>query len=220
MPDTSLTTAQYETLQGAYQFFNTALFTGALPDVLVTLQRQANARGYFSPSRFTGRARSTQAHELALNPDAFTDRTDEQIFSTLVHEMAHVWQETYGNAPRRCYHDREWATKMRSIGLQPTSTGEQGGKETGQNVTHYIIADGPFQIACRQLAGLGFRIDWQSAPADKTAKAKKASKTKFTCPDCGLNAWAKPDAQLICGDCYDDGNGDIVVLLGEVDQDA
>ena len=28
---------------------------------------------------------------------------------------------------------------------------------------------------------------------------KRASKTKFTCPECGQNAWAKPDALLLCG---------------------
>jgi hypothetical protein len=36
------------------------------------------------------------AHELALNPDVFTGRSDELILSTLVHEMVHVWQETHG----------------------------------------------------------------------------------------------------------------------------
>jgi hypothetical protein len=30
-----------------------------------------------------------------------------------------------------------------------------------------------------------------------------------------LNAWAKPDTQLICGDCYDDGEGEISLLLAE-----
>ncbi|EGH3654115.1 sprT domain-containing protein, partial [Salmonella enterica] len=27
------------------------------------------------------------------------------------------------------------------------------------------------------------------------------TRTKFTCPGCGLNAWAKPSANLICGEC-------------------
>lgn len=27
------------------------------------------------------------------------------------------------------------------------------------------------------------------------------TRAKFTCPGCGLNAWAKPAANLICGDC-------------------
>jgi predicted SprT family Zn-dependent metalloprotease len=47
-------------------------------------------------------------HELALNPDEFIGRTDEMILSTLVHEMCHVWQQTYGKSPRRGYHDRQW----------------------------------------------------------------------------------------------------------------
>ena len=32
-------------------------------------------------------------------------------------------------------------------------------------------------------------------------KTKSASKTRYSCPTCGLNAWAKPDVSLICGDC-------------------
>jgi hypothetical protein len=31
---------------------------------------------------------------------------------------------------------------MREIGLQPSSTGEPGGMETGQTVSHYIIPGG------------------------------------------------------------------------------
>ena len=29
----------------------------------------------------------------------------------------------------------------------------------------------------------------------------KNTREKFTCPQCGLNAWAKPTAHLICGEC-------------------
>lgn len=60
---------------------------------------------------------------------------------------------------------------------------------------------------------------WQSAPEGKggQAKAKKASKTKFTCPECGQNAWAKADAALICGACYEDGDGDACFMLAEPD---
>ena len=35
----------------------------------------------------------------------------------------------------------------------------------------------------------------------KTARKKAASKTKYTCPGCGLNAWAKPDVSIICSGC-------------------
>jgi hypothetical protein len=37
---------------------------------------------------------------------------------------------------------------------------------------------------------------------DEGARRRKAaSKTKSTCPACGLNAWAKPEVNLVCGDC-------------------
>jgi len=167
-----------------------------------------------------GRIDTATAHELAMNPDTFPGRSDEEILSTLAHEMAHVWQQTHGTPSRRSYHDRQWAAKMKEIGLQPTTTGEPGGKETGQTVTHYIIPGGAFAQAFAKLKATGFRLNWQSRPEDKQAKAKKAaSKTKYTCPGCGQNAWAKPDASLICGECYDDGEGDICQLEAETGDD-
>jgi hypothetical protein len=36
--------------------------------------------------------------------------------------------------------------------------------------------------------------------ADMERKAP-VSKAKFSCPDCGANAWGKPDLHLVCGDC-------------------
>jgi hypothetical protein len=179
----------------------------------VTLQRHANTRGYFSPERFKGRVDKQTVHELALNPDNFTGRSDELILSTLVHEMAHVWQETYGEPSRRGYHNRQWAEKMREVGLQPTSTGEPGGKETGQSMTHYILPDGSYTKTYAKLALSGFQLHWQSLPA--VGSAKKSSKRKFSCPDCGQNAWAKPGASLICGVCYDNGQGDICFMVPE-----
>lgn len=219
-PQQTITQAQYNAFQKAYDFFNAELFAGSLPHVLVTLQRHAKARGYFSPERFTGRVEQNAAHELAMNPDSFTGRIDEEILSTLAHEMAHVWQQTHGKPPTRCYHDRQWAAKMKEIGLHPSATGQPGGKETGQSVTHYIIPGGPYAKAYAKLAATGLRLDWQSAPAGQQAKAKKASKTKFSCRECGQNAWAKPDAQLICGDCYDEGEGDICMMIAEPSEEA
>src|SRR4029453_5096443 len=94
-----ITLKEYQGFQKAYDFFNRELFGGSLPQVLVTLQRHAKTRGYFSPQRFNGRIHKAAVHELALNPDGFAGRTDEMILSTLAHEMAHVWQQTHGKAP-------------------------------------------------------------------------------------------------------------------------
>jgi hypothetical protein len=213
MNDAVITLKEYQGFQRAYDFFNTELFAGSLPQVLVTLQRHSNTRGYFSPKRFQGRREKAAVHELALNPDTFTGRGDEEILSTLAHEMVHVWQETYGEPSRRGYHNLQWAEKMREIGLQPTATGEPGGKETGQGMTHYVIPDGGYALTFAKLSATGFLLHWQSVQA--VGSAKKTSKNKFTCPDCGQNAWAKPGALLICGSCYDNGEGGITVMVAE-----
>ncbi len=65
-----------------------------------------------------------------------------------------------------------------------------------------------------KLAESGLQLHWQSIPV--IARAKKSSKTKFTCPDCGQNAWAKPNALLICGECFDEGEGDMCFMLAEL----
>ena len=124
-----------------------------------------------------------------------------------------MWQQAHGKAPRRSYHDRQWAGKMREIGLQPSSTGEEGGKETGQSMSHYIIPDGRYVKAYAKLAAQGFTLHWQSVPVTEQGRGKKSSKTKFTCPHCGQNAWAKPGAHLICGECYDGGKGHIYLMM-------
>jgi ribosomal protein S27AE len=208
-----ITLKEYQGFQRAYDFFNRELFAGSLPQVLVTLQRHANTRGYFSPERFKGRVEKAVVHELALNPDTFTGRTDELILSTLTHEMCHVWQETHGEPSRRGYHNRQWAEKMRQVGLQPTSTGEPGGMETGQAVTHLIIPEGRYSKAYARLAETGFQLHWQSIQA--IGGGKTTSKNKFTCPECGQNAWAKPGARLICGVCFSNREGEIRYMVPE-----
>jgi predicted SprT family Zn-dependent metalloprotease len=219
-----ITKREYSALQHGYDFFNEELFPDCkLPDLVMTLQRHAKTRGYFAAERFHGRvAKDSVAHELALNPDVFVGRTDEQILSILAHEMAHAWQHQYGKVPRRGYHDTQWASKMKDIGLWPSSTGEPGGKETGQNVSHYIIPEGAYARAYQKLAATGFLLNWQSQPeADrKKRQAKNASKTKYSCPTCGMNAWAKKGALLLCGDCYESDKEILRMVAADADDES
>lgn len=241
----------YKELQQAYDFFNEYLFNNELPNLLITFQRGKYTFGYFAPDRFTGKS---TVSELALNPDYFGERSLADTLSTLAHEMCHVWQHY---APvKKCrtgYHDKVWAQKMISIGLMPSSTGLQGGRKTGQQMTHYIMKGELFQQVVYNLLASGFEISWYDkysenivtpiskvnhdilidwinitashnielinkltktvnshdlimTPSDATINIKPIIKNtgnrdKFTCPNCGLNAWAKPMANLICGDC-------------------
>ena len=210
---TTPTTTEYGNFQSAFDFFNEKLFSGSrLPNILITLTRHPKSKGYFSPNRFQKRNDGdVKTHELALNPDVFVGRSDEGILSTLAHEMVHLWQQSHGKPPRIGYHDRQWATKMESVGLIPTDTGNPGGKRTGQKVTHYIADGGAYQVAYLELQATGFILQWQSPEETKQkGKPKKlSSKTKFTCPKCGDNMWGKPDSAVVCVNCMgeDDVSG-------------
>jgi hypothetical protein len=197
------TPVEYQGWHGAYTFFNNRLFADCPlgNNVLIVLQRHAHSRGHYSPNRFSGRKSMEALDEICMNPDAFVDRSDEQILSTLVHEMTHRWQQFHGTPPSRSYHDREWAAKMQQVGLMPSNTGAVGGKRTGKQMSHYIIPGGPFAKAYADLAATGFKLNWQSSIVRGKDKPTN-SKAKFSCPRCGQNAWGKPDLQIRCVASY------------------
>lgn len=198
----SPTEQAYTELRTAYEFFNEHLFSGALPPCLMTLQRKNNAYGYFSGNRWADR-QGAITDEIALNPQHFATRSLEDVLSTLVHEMTHLWQHHCGEPGRRGYHNREWAAKMKTLGLMPSSTGAPGGKETGEKMSHYIVEAGPFAEVCAKLLASGLIISWlERAGAHGTLPTP--TRTKYTCPLCGLNAWAKPEVFLICGECQEE----------------
>jgi hypothetical protein len=195
----AITPAEYGGQQQAFDHFNRILFGGQLPDVFITYQRKAHSRGYFAADRFASRLGKGGRHELALNPDSYLGRTDKQANSTLVHEMVHLRQHCFGKPSARGYHNREWGSMMKEIGLYPSSTEAPGGKETGYRVTHYILDGGAFDRAHDELAATGWKLNLQSAP--RPGATGRNSKTKFTCPQCRQNAWGKPELSILCRPC-------------------
>jgi SprT-like family len=199
----AITPIEYGGLQAAFDHLNKVLFDGKLPDAFITYQRHAHTRGYFSEDRFSARDGEFKKPEIALNPDTFIERSDEQIVSTLAHEMTHLRQYRFGKPSARGYHNKEWAAMMKEIGLQPSSTGAVGGKETGQRVSHYIFPGGAYAQAFAALAATGWKLNLQSAPHAGGTKAPP-SKVKFTCPVCGWNVWGKPDTEVVHKPCARD----------------
>jgi hypothetical protein len=202
--DQALTPVEYSGLQKAFDHFNATLFDQSLPDIFFTYQRKANSAGSFMADEFSDRVGNFSRDGIRLNPDIFVGQTDAQILQNLVHQMCHEWQKNYGKPPARHYHDRQWADKMKSIGLQPTSTGGVDGKETGARISDYVIPDGPFERAYENLAASGWRLNLQSAPREGPKNRVATGKTKFTCDLCGYNVWAKPPSPTafpLCGAC-------------------
>lgn len=148
----------YGFVQAAFDHFNRTLFDNQLSQVLLTFQREKNVMGYFSFKRWDGR--EGQCHEIAINPNYFITHKPLEFYQTLVHEMCHQWQYEFGTPSRRSYHNREWADKMEYIGLMPSSTGEPGGKKTGQKVSDYPIPGGRFSKECIAFTRTGLQLPY------------------------------------------------------------
>ena len=67
-------------------------------------------------------------------------------------------------------------------------------------MSHYIIAGDAFEQAYDKLATTGWKLNLESAHRPGTQKAPN-SKVKFTCSNCGQNAWGKPDLAILCKPC-------------------
>jgi hypothetical protein len=209
------TKAAYREWQYAYDVFNAALFDNQLPPCLITMNaKHKRSLGHFLPDCWENESRQRKTDEINLNPLHFRKCGLEDTLSTLAHEMCHLWQKHCGQPSRRNYHNKEWGQKMIEIGLMPSSTGQPGGKQTGQQMDHYIIVNGKFKSTCDRLIKEGFRITWAqsallaresraggSASAGKRKNGKSGVRHKFECPTCDQRAWAKPDAQIACFKC-------------------
>lgn len=158
--DKSPTREAYDELERAFAFFNAELFDGRLPPCMITLQRQHDTQGYFSPDQFVRRD-GRPAHEIALNPSYFAIRPIPETLSVLAREMVSLDQYLHGEKrSRRRYRNKEWATMAEAIGLMPSDTGKPGGKRTGDNVQVYIVDGGLFDEACSRLVDEKFVLSW------------------------------------------------------------
>ncbi len=204
-PKNAPSEVHYKELQYAYRRINSRLFGGTLPNCLLTLQRRPNTRGYTSPGKFESRrSKNKILDEIAINPAAMPDMTDANILATLAFNMCRIWQFHFGHASRPGYINRELATKMMSIGMMPSSTGKEGGKQVGQHTDGYVQPGGPLDELIQHILNTGWRFEYQDRFVDKEdeeEKKPKPNRKKYVCWQCGLAAWAKPEAFLICGDC-------------------
>ena len=185
---------------------NRELFAGELPPCLITLQRRKRSLGYFAGRRFESADGVHLTDEIALNPTYFASSGAKDVLSTLAHEQAHQWQQHFGKPSRSGYHNRQWAAKMREIGLIPSDTGRPGGKMTGPRMSHCIEDGGLFDRVADRLIAKGFLLAYverTTTAEGKLTLKKRLSKTHYRCGCCGQNAWAKPGAKLICGDCHE-----------------
>jgi hypothetical protein len=208
------TLQQAGALQFLFDYFNDALFDGRLKQSLIGHQK-GRAFGTFAPNRFVRMdGDGTRIHEITLNPSLFRAipnpahpplQPDEQraadlceLCRTLVHEMAHQYDEQFGKPGKAGYHSLSWGAIMKKIGLPPSSTGKRGGDETGYHMLEYVEPGGLFDQAFQRLLREPptiWRDAWQQQLVLVPPPPKKRKRIKYVCPNgCGFTYEATPSA--------------------------
>ena len=193
----------YLAIQEIYSFFNKYLFEDKLPLVFIKKSKNQETFSFsITPNRWKHTDQKI-SHELSVNHNSILK--GKVFFAlNLIHEMCHIWQIEYGNPSRAGYHNAEWANKMETLGLMPSSTGKVGGERTGQKVSNYLIKGSIIDSCLKEMpedlwTNLSSFLEINNSKIQKLNKAK--SKVKYFCNGCKTNVWGKSNLSILCNDC-------------------
>ena len=186
---------QYTLIEYIFNYYNKALFQGQLEYHFIGMKK--GVIGFLFPENIKGREGSD--YESVPDPQGAAWENVE-FHTALVHEMLHLWQLSYGNPSRGGYHNAEYAQKSEEVGLAPSSTGQPGGKRTGQKMSHY-----PAPVFLKEFNNFPFKeIEYLPLPVKEgEAYTGKNDKTKYQCPGCGFISWNKPNVIINCYGCFE-----------------
>jgi hypothetical protein len=216
----SPTQRQLRSIEKAYAYFNRTLFHKKLPACVMTLGRAGRVRwiGGMASHVWFQEGEEDRIHQITLDSRLFAYEIME-VYGTLVHEMVHLWQTENGQPSKNAFHNREWAFKMREVGLIPSETGKPGGKEIGENVSHYIEEGGRFEKAFSKMpkscryelttrssdelypAAVMTPLPKKSQASPKSRRRSSTGKTTYVCPKCGQRAYGGQKLMINCGVC-------------------
>lgn len=220
---------QNEAYLALFDFLNDTLFNGDLQRPMLCLTRNHQIiGGYFSPERWED-SEGNKLHELSINANHMANKDTIYLINVLAHEMVHLWQHQEGTPGREGYHNKEYATKAREIGLQTIDS--KTGKDVGDSITTEILHDSPLALCIADIpddalfpwyaltlnlgdgggGGEGEGGDEKDGEGEQGApqpqpqghQPRRGKRSRYTCPLCSLNCWAKPGARFICGVCPD-----------------
>ncbi len=136
----------------------------------------------------------------------------------MVHLMLHIWQAHFGSPGRGGYHNREFANMAKTLGLHPSDTGEPGGKETGERISHFVVEGGRFHALVLDMEARGVGLNWKEiedkdttgpmidgVDASSEDKGKSGKRVRYICPEIHdeesndqLKIWGHEGIDVLC----------------------
>ena len=192
-------------LEKLYRELNHDKFNGELEEPVITIQSTPRCYGHVTVGKVWKIDGQEEQFRYELNIGAGTlDRPIENVVSTLLHEMVHIYH--LQNGIQDCsrggtYHNKKFKEK---VGWSITSPSEE--------LIEYIISKDWQDIRINRneygrLPAVGKKGTSVGSPSTDTDGKKPSSTRKYVCPCCGASVRATRTLSIVCGECADFDQG-------------
>lgn len=194
-------------LERIYRQLNADKFGGELEIPVITIQSTPRTYGHVTCGR-VWRVKDSERYELNIGA-GFLDRPIENVVSTLLHEMVHIYNlmhDIQDCSRGNTYHNKRFKSKAEEVGLHIEYDSRIGWSLTNptEELIDYIISCGWTDITMARKDSVGFRPvggDKTGSGSTDTTDKKKSSTRKYICPVCGASVRATRIVNILCGDC-------------------
>lgn len=184
-------------MQGMFSRINEHFFGNELEKVVITFEA-GYKKGAYGWIHTVKDWKQGQAERYNINISAdYLDRSKEQIISTLIHEMCHLYalqKEIKDTSRSGIYHNKKFKEIAESHGLNVLEA-----DKIGWSVTSLKPETAEW---LKNNCNFGEITIYKKKPlvADKVAAPKQSSR-KYVCPCCGLIVRATKECRIKCIEC-------------------
>lgn len=184
-------------LNRIFDLLNEKYFNGELETPIITLQKsRKNNLGHFTLSKIWKNKETEECrYEININPINL-DRPVVNICETILHEACHMYAKM--NDIKDCSgqnHNKKFKKIAEERDLICTR-GKNGWGFTSptEDFIKFVEEEVNPDPEC-------FKYFMNIPKEEKPDKPKNKKTFKYICPTCGMEVKAKPDSNVMCGDC-------------------
>ena len=210
MKETVKTSRTAGYLEKMFRVLNAYYFNGEIEEPVITIQSTPRAYGHVTVAKaWTKGLDGEQRRELNIGAGTL-DRPIENIVSTLLHEMTHLFN--LQNGVQDCsrggtYHNARFKAAAEAVDLKISYDKRIGWSitEPTEALIDFIIAQGWNDIRMNRNEGFSaIGIGGKGTSGTGTPITKRPTSTrKVACPCCGQSVRATKRVNIICGDCME-----------------
>ena len=202
-------------LEKMFRELNKHYFAGKLPEPIISLKKTPSAYGHITCSK-VWQAGGENKYEINIS-SATLDRPIEETASTLLHEMAHLYNLVHGirdtSSQSGAYHNKRFKATAEAHGLVIDHHEKYGWTVTSpsEELLDFIIIMGWQDIQMTEgltwadMCGTGTASKGPGSSqtgAPKPPKAKSSTR-RGICPKCGTIIRSTKEVRVICADCME-----------------